>query len=107
LAKAGAFDWLIGRKTVLNNIDKILNWIKNLDQTNQSFWLFGWQIDTKLDLKEEPETLMDKLTLEFELFKTFVSAHPFDWLFKWIKWKYNFISMFKWVEDYWEFKILW
>jgi hypothetical protein len=50
---------------------------------------------------------MDKVKLEYEIFKTFVSHHPLDGLFKWIKWKYNFISMFKDVEDYGEFKILW
>jgi DNA polymerase III alpha subunit len=57
-------------------------------------------------LKEEPETLMDKLMLEYEIFKTFVSSHPFDGLYNWIKSKYNFISMFKDVEDFGDFKIL-
>ncbi len=106
LAKAGAFEWFINRKTILKNIDKILDWLKGLDNINQWWWLLFWNIETKLNLKEEPEDLMEKLKLEYEIFKTFVSAHPLDWLFKRIKWKYNFISMFKDIEDYWEFKIL-
>ena len=108
LAKSWALDIFENRKTILENIDNILNWLKNSQQISESVWLFGMdQLDIWLKLNKKDESLMDKLKLEYEIYKTFVSAHPFDGLFDYIKWKYNFISMFKEVEDYWEFNIIW
>lgn len=108
LAKSWALDDLWDRKTILYNQKYILDWTKSCCETKQSFWLFDvWAIETKLEFKEIFETnLMEKLMMEYEVFNTFVSWHPFDWLYKYIKWKYNFISQFKDVEDFGEFNII-
>lgn len=108
LAKSWALDEVEDRKTVLNNMDIVLDRVKNSSNNNGSMWLFDmWNIATWLTFKEKfNTTLLEKLLFEFEIFKTFVSAHPFDWLYTYIKWKYNFISMFKDVENYWEFNIV-
>jgi len=44
-------------------------------------------------------SLKDKLMMEFEVFKTFVSLHPFDGLYQYAK-KFTLISQFKDVENY-------
>lgn len=108
LAKSWALDSLWDRKTVLYNQKYILDWTKSCCETKQNFWLFDmWTIETKLEFKEKfVTTLMEKLMMEYEVFNTFVSWHPFDWLYKYIKWKYNFISQFKDVEDFGEFNIV-
>lgn len=109
LAKAWALDWLEDRLTVIKNLDSILDYAKSIWQNANWGWLFDfWAVQSNLAFKNKFQTkLLDKLLLEYEVFKTFISAHPFDWLYKYIKSKYNFISMFKDIEDYWEFKIIW
>lgn len=108
LAKSGALDELWDRKTILYNQKYILDWTKSCWESTQSFWLFDmWTIETKLEFKEKFVTsLMEKLMMEYEVFNTFVSWHPFDGLYKFIKWKYNFISQFKDVEDFGEYNII-
>jgi len=43
--------------------------------------------------------MMQRLMLEYEVFKVFVSGNPLDGLYAYIK-KYNFISQFKEKENF-------
>lgn len=108
MAKAWVFDEFEDRKTILENLNIILDYAKSSKTSSQ--WLGLFSIDdlwTKLVFKEKFKvSLLHKLLFEYEIFKSFVSAHPFDGLYQYIKSKYNFISMFKDIEDYWEFKIV-
>lgn len=107
LAKSWALDKLEDRNTILANIDNILNRIKN--SSNNWWWLFDIEsMNVWLNLEQQPKTdKLQKLFFEEETFKTFVSGHIFDWFFNYIKANFNFISMFKEVEDYGQFKIIW
>lgn len=52
----------------------------------------------KLEIKDiGPTALMQKLMMEQESFKAFVSGHPLDGLYPYLK-KYNFISQFTTTE---------
>lgn len=63
-------------------------------------------MDTKIMLKPYPETtMMERLLLEYEVFKVFVSGNPLDGLYRYIK-RYNFISQFKEKENYGPFTIV-
>jgi len=44
--------------------------------------------------------------MEYWLYKTFVSFHPFDGLYPYLK-KQNFISQFKNKEEFWDFVFTW
>lgn len=43
--------------------------------------------------------------MEYDVFKTFVSVHPLDGLYKYLK-KYSFISQFVSVENFGNFEII-
>jgi hypothetical protein len=59
------------RKVLRNNVDQIINWISN--SANASQGLFG-DLENKIPLKKvEKSTLMERLMMEQEVFKTFVS----------------------------------
>lgn len=61
---------------------------------------------TKISLKPATETtMMERLMLEYEVFKVFVSGNPLDGLYIYLK-KYNFISQFKEKENFWNFTIV-
>ncbi|MCI0500954.1 MAG: hypothetical protein L0Y61_04320 [Epsilonproteobacteria bacterium] len=48
-----------------------------------------------ITLKKIPETtVMERLMMEYEVFKVFVSGNPLDGLYMYIK-RYNFISQFR------------
>jgi DNA polymerase-3 subunit alpha len=83
LAQAGAFDSLVERNVVLENIETLLNF--NRDITKQALSnqanLFGGvsadMIKPTLNLKEvEPATMKQRLSWEKELLGLFVSGHP-------------------------------
>jgi len=58
------------------------------------------EMSTKMTLKPGPTTtMMERLLLEYEVFKVFVSGNPLDGLYAFIK-KYNFISQFKEKENF-------
>lgn len=69
--------------------------------------LFGMmEMSTKMTLKPAPETtMMERLLLEYEVFKVFVSGNPLDGLYTYIK-RYNFISQFKEKENFGNFIIV-
>jgi DNA polymerase III subunit alpha len=106
LAKAGAFTGLVDRKTVLDNLQKILDWSKSW-WGDLSAWLFGGIMKPVLSLVKSPETSkMEKLLMEYDVFKTFVSWHPFDGLYQYVKKRFSLISAIKQVEQAGDIKIL-
>jgi len=105
LTKSWALDEFADRKDILENIDQVLDRSKSTQ--NISMWLFWWDvIDTSIVFKKKFETKMiEKLMMEQEVFKTFVSGHPLDWLYRYIK-RYSFITQFKDLENAWAFIII-
>jgi len=110
LIKSGALDEFANRGDLIVNVENILNWVKNgqVKKQNAWIWLFWEEIlwkDPLILKKWSKLSLMWKLWLEYETFWTFISWHPFDWLYNFIKNKYNFISQII-NEDYnWDYKI--
>ena len=106
LIKAWAFDEFGDRNVLLHNVDTILEWAKKSKDTGM--WLFGMmEMDTKMTLKQCPAaTMMERLLLEYQVFKVFVSGNPLDGLYTYIK-RYNFISQFKEKENFWNLVIVW
>ncbi len=106
LAKAGAFHGIIDRQTILENSQTILDRTKN-GNVDLNAWLFGDLIKPVLQLTIPPDAWkMEKLLMEYDVFKTFVSWHPFDWLYSYCKKKFSLISALKAKEDPTEVKIL-
>jgi len=112
LSWSWALDDFASRKEILENIENILSWLKWREQTKQSagMWLFGEELLTPEPLKlkkiDKKENLMEKLQLEYEAFWTFVSSHPFDGLYSYIKRKFNFTSQVLDEKYEWDFKLL-
>jgi len=135
LVKSGALDDFEDRVVLLNNVENILNWVKNSQTKKESawMWLFGeellwkdplvltklqdttglqdkWKDKVSSDSSEQVHQispLMENLKLEYEAFGTFISAHPFDGLYSYIKRKYNFTSQVLDEKYEWDYKILW
>jgi len=112
LAKSWALDDFASRKEILENIENILSWLKGREQTKQSagMGLFGEELlapePLKLKKIDKKENLMEKLQLEYEAFWTFISSHPFDGLYSYIKRKFNFTSQILDEKYEWDFKLL-
>jgi len=87
----------VDRSALLENIDHLLEWAKASSQISDG-GLFGGGFGKKtLELKvKHPLSKMQILKLEHEVFKTFISFHPLDGLYPWVKSRgYNMISQFK------------
>jgi DNA polymerase-3 subunit alpha len=110
LIKSGALDAFDERATLLHNVPRILDRIKGTQQQAASGGgLFAMEAIEGADLaltKVPPFSLMDQLQQEFSVFKTLISAHPFDGMYGYLRGKYTFISMMKDVEGYGEYHIL-
>ena len=110
LTKSWALDSFENRATLLDNISRILDWIKWSQQQKESGGgLFDmWAVEgANLDLPPSPDfTVMQKLAQEFAVFKSLVSAHPFDGMYGYLRGKYTFISMMKDVEWFGDFTVL-
>ncbi len=108
LAKSGSLDELEDRLVILENMDEILKRTKDTQEASSGGGLFDVQtLQNDLKLTNPKKwSILDKLLYEEEIFKAFVSAHIFDWLYPFIKKKFNLISMIKDVEDYGNFKTL-
>mgnify|MGYP002348087644 CR=1 FL=1 len=108
LAKAGAFDKLADRNTVIANIKAINDWVKNQENQTQEMWLFDFGvIENKFEFKEKlTTTTLEKLLYEYEVFKTFISAHPLDGVYEYLKSKFNLISTFKDKDDFGDVEFL-
>ncbi|MBP6086451.1 hypothetical protein KA478_04725 [Patescibacteria group bacterium] len=62
--------------------------------------MFGGILKASLVLEQSPETTkMDKLLMEYDVFKTFVSGHPFDGLYQYCKKKFSLLSQLKQSEE--------
>lgn len=94
LIKSWALDEFGDRKTMLENIETLLQWAKSSQQMGGG--LFGMtDVQTKITYKTTHQTsFMEKLMMDQEVFKSFVSWHPLDGLYYYIK-KFSFISQFK------------
>ena len=104
LIKSWALDQFNDRKVLWENLDIIVNWISN--SANASQWLF-WDLENKIPLKNvEKSDLMERLMMEQEVFKAFISWNPLDWLYKFIK-KRTLLSNIKDKNDVWNFEIVW
>ena len=105
LIKAWALDDFHDRNTLLANIETLLE--RGKKSKDAGAGLFGMmEMTTKMTLKPEPlSTMMEKLMLEYEVFKVFVSGNPLDGLYTYIK-RYNFISQFKEKENFGSFMIV-
>ena len=104
LIKSWALDQFEDRKVLWNNVDVIINRISN--SANASQGLF-WDLENKIPLKKvEKSTLMERLMMEQEVFKTFISWNPLDWMYKFIK-KRTLLSNIKDKTDVWNFEIVW
>ncbi len=110
LIVAGALDEFEDRWTLINNIWQILDWTKTLEAWGQSAGLFAATTVEGSDLtltNTAPLAVLDQLKIERQAFKTFVSWHPLDGLYPYIRAKYGFASMFKDKEGYGDFTMLW
>lgn len=106
LAKAGAFHGLIDRKTILDNVQTILDWSKT-GASDLSAWLFGGIMKASLVLPQSPQTTkMETLLMEYDVFKTFVSGHPFDGLYRYCKKRFSLLSAIKTTDQAGDVKIL-
>jgi len=105
LIKSWALDNFGDRGTLLSNSDSILEWTKRSKEIWN--WLFGSMDSTsQITLKNPRETsMMEKIMMEQDVFKAFVSWNPLDWLYLYLK-KYNFISQFKENDTFGNFTIL-
>lgn len=104
LTKSWALDTFIDRKTLLENINNTIERSKSAHQMDQ--WLFWWSQMTQTIHFEHTykTTFTENLKYEQEVFKSFVSWHPLDSLYPYIK-KYNFITWVLAAEN-WPFKII-
>lgn len=103
LIKSWSLDDFWDRKMLRQNLDVIIDWISN--SANASQWLF-WDLENKIPLKKvEESTLMERLMMEQEVFKAFISWNPLDGLYKFIK-KRTFISNIKDKVDAGNFEII-
>ncbi|MDR2541445.1 MAG: hypothetical protein LBD11_06945 [Candidatus Peribacteria bacterium] len=101
--KAGALDQFKDRKVLWDNVELLMDWIKTSANADQG--LFGG-METFISLKQTtPSTLMERLMMEQEVFKAFISGNPLDGLYKYIK-KFSFLSQVIAVSEYPHFEII-
>ncbi|MDO4714489.1 MAG: hypothetical protein Q4B28_07830 [bacterium] len=105
LIKAGALDAFGERNTLLENITNLIDWSKNISTAD--FGLFGGMgLDTQIQLKPvTPATHMDKLMMEQEVLKSFLSGNPLDGLYPYIK-KFSFLNQVTEQEQYPKFVVI-
>ncbi len=109
LIMAGAFRDFSDRHTLAKNITKILDRVKSEQDWGQAAGLFAMTTVEWSDLTLQPVPnpwILATLQTEYTAFKTFVSWHPLDGLYPYIRAKYSFISMFKDVDGYWAYTCL-
>ena len=106
LIKSWSLDQFYDRKTLRDNSTTLLEWAKKTQAA--AWWLFGDSaIATQLEIKQTKQaTHMEKLMMEQDAFKTFVSWHPLDWLYPYLK-KYSFISTIEKTDYTWPFTVVW
>jgi DNA polymerase III alpha subunit len=104
LIKAGAFDEFGERAMLLENVQQMIDRVKHAPASSAG--LFGEQMRSDLVLKQVPAAgKMQTLLMEYDAFKSFVSGHPFDGLYQYLK-KYNFLSTMLASENFGPFKMV-
>ncbi len=99
LIKAGALDGFGDRRQLLNHLEYLIE--RSKQSTQQQGWLFGDMSESmtlQLPAIVDPASKMDLLLMEHDVLKTFVSGHPFDGTYPYLK-KDQFISTFKGIEN--------
>ncbi|PJA48816.1 MAG: hypothetical protein CO170_01560 [candidate division SR1 bacterium CG_4_9_14_3_um_filter_40_9] len=98
LVKAGALDMFADRGTLLANTETLLERAKKSKDMNGG--LFGMiETTSTITFKETAETsIMDRLLMEYDVCKCFVSGNPLDGLYAYLK-NFSFISQFKNTEN--------
>lgn len=83
---------------MLENSETILQRAKS--SPSMSGGLFGMvEMTSKITFKTTHQTtFMERLMMEQEVFKSFISGHPLDGLYTYLK-RYSFISQFKGKEN--------
>lgn len=104
LIKAGALDAFGDRNVLLENVQNLIDWTKNI--ATADFGLFGGlQVDTKIQMRSaQPSNLLERLMMEQETFKAFISGNPLDGLYQYIK-KGSFLNQVLEKNDYPKFII--
>ncbi len=103
LIKSGALDSFADRKVLWGNVEVIQDWIKTSANADQG--LFGG-LETVIPLKRvDPASHMQKIMMEQEVFKTFVSGNPLDGFYKFAK-KHSFLSQVLTKDEYPYFEII-
>lgn len=97
LIKSGVLDNFMDRGALLENLEYLLERTKSSNQISDGGLFGGGFGEQTLDLKvKHPLDAMSKIKLEYDVFKTFVSFHPLDGLYPWVKARgYSMISQFK------------
>ena len=106
LIKWWALDNFFDRNTLLHNITSLLERSKSAQ--NMNMWLFGSDESTqKISFNKILKTSFEeKLMMEQDVFKCFVSWHLLDGLYSYIK-KWSFLSRLNVEKNIWPYKIIW
>ncbi len=106
LIKSWWLDNFFDRNTLLNNIKFLLERSKSSQDMNM--WLFGLdETTTKISFSKINWTSFEeKLMMEQDVFKCFISWHPLDWLYPYLK-NQTFLSRLNIEKNIWPFKITW
>ncbi|HKL43984.1 MAG TPA: DNA polymerase III subunit alpha, partial [Candidatus Absconditabacterales bacterium] len=104
LIKSGGLDNFFDRNTLLNNIKFLLE--RSKSSQNMSMGLFGGdETTTKISFnKIEGTSFEEKLMMEQDVFKSFVSGHPLDGLYPYLK-SQTFLSRLNIEKNIGPFKI--
>ncbi|MFC2696297.1 MAG: hypothetical protein ACFN4U_04660, partial [Candidatus Absconditicoccaceae bacterium] len=105
LIKCGALDSFGDRNVLLENTQTLIDRSKTIP--NADFGLFGGLgVDTSIQLKQvKPSNLMERLMMEQEVLKAFVSGNPLDGLYLYIK-KFSFLNQVLAQENFPKFIIV-
>ncbi len=105
LSKSWALDAFWDRASLLQAVPQLIERSKSIQTAD--VWLFGGDMmQQKLIIKDVgPTPLMQKLMMEQDSFKAFVSGHPLDGLYPYLK-KYNFVSQLTNADYTWPYIIV-
>jgi len=109
LIKSWTRDKFGDRETLLANRETIVQRVKTAEKNAGAMSLFGEEelsTDIHLVPTSPSQNPLQPLLYEYECFKTFISWHPLDGLYRYSKSWFNGIAMIKDTEWFWEFKIV-
>jgi len=104
LIKSGAFDERYDRKSLLINLNLLLEWYKTTSSLDM--WLFWWlSAHQELVLQQITTTsVIERCRYDMEIFKNMISWHPLDGLYLYCK-KFWFIEQYKKSPDPCSFEV--